>query len=170
MLISIKTCLLFLVSLTLLVGCTNNKNNFWHLQTINGVCFKSQKIYHTPCKENFTYEPEFEIIKNSHGIRAYLNVLSNTAFSGTDDRFVEAYLVINNATSQKFNLKRLTGGQRLMLPNDVIQKIIINLRNKNECYIYFNDYHIHLKPSNFDDLWFYQKPLINLPTLFKTPH
>jgi propanediol utilization protein len=150
-------------------SCGTKNEKYWCFQTIDGICLKSQRIYHSPCKQNICFEPEFEIIKNNKEIRAQFKILENTTFSTENDFIVEAVIKVDEENAKKFNLKRLTGGQCLMVPNDICSLIVLNLKQNKQINICFNNYHILLKPSNFNDLWNYKQPLFCTPQLFKSP-
>jgi hypothetical protein len=139
------------------------------MQIIDGLCLKSQRIYHTPCKNDYFNEPEFEVIRDKDGPRSYINVLCNNALSIDSGSFTDAYLLIEDAKPQKFLLKRFTGGQKLMLPKYISDKVIISLLNSKNVEIDFDHFKARLEYGNFKETWLFKKPIYVLPTLFKAP-
>lgn len=150
-------------------ACSKCDKNFWSMQILDGLCLKSQRIYHTPCKNNYLDEPEFEVIRDKSGPRSYINILCNNALSMDLSTFSDAYLIIEDSKPEKFLLKRFTGGQKLMLPKYISDKVIVSLLNSKNVEIDFDHFKARLECCNFKEIWLYKKPIYVLPTLFKAP-
>ena len=93
---------------------------------------------------------ELEIMKNSSGVRFYLNLLSFQAIPWKEDSSRSTVIIhFKEAPSWTVHPYLLEGGQRLLLPGNIADILIESLLNEQQFTIQLGRYQIEVVSINF---------------------
>lgn len=125
----------------------------WELEKTRSCspCFQSAKLF-LPVDDNFC-GMEIELTQGHCGLRMYVNVFT-LEFPYTQENDAKTALVITvDEVSQTIYADRFQGGQRLLLPPDASEYIILSLLANKKVDIRAGRFHSIVIPYKFESLF-----------------
>lgn len=137
-------CFFLLLSV---VSCNSGPNR-WKLTYLSAsdVKFSSSKLYHQT--SNQFHGLEFELLRLQDRLIAYLNVFSQTIPAASEPTSAKVTLRIDGKEHQGL-ARRLEGGQRLLLKEEMTDLIISSLRQGKAVEIILDGYEETITPEEF---------------------
>lgn len=136
--------------LTALIGCSSSHPRQWEIQEIltKRPCFNGGKAILSPDSE--CSHLELELIRNSSGLRFYINLLYLQAPPWTEDP-ARTCITIQFEGQEPWIVHPylLEGGQRLLLEGDVADFLIQTLVNEQDFTIQIGRNQIQVTSANF---------------------
>lgn len=163
-----KSLALCLISIGCLLTACASSNNWRHGHVNSGTSdFSSSRLSYT--NPNPSQGMDLEIIRTNKASRGYLAVHSHPILPYEKDP--KKALVSLQIEHESFSCiaSRHEGGHRVLLPEEIVQKIILSLMNGKEVLIETSGYKAQISPEGFSDHYLkFQNPS-NMKNLIKMP-
>ncbi|MCC5832477.1 MAG: hypothetical protein JJU12_05470 [Chlamydiales bacterium] len=144
-----KLC--YLIIILVLTACNSHKE-WTYSEVVSAAPELNSKQLRYRIKDEIT-GIEVELLEGAFGRFAYLNVCARQIPSLPGDACRSIVVFVIDDEKLSFQAERMLGGQKLLLPDEAIKKLIDSLDNNRSVSIYLDGFQTELKPSNFHKVY-----------------
>ncbi|MBS0627832.1 MAG: hypothetical protein JSS09_06435 [Verrucomicrobia bacterium] len=158
---------LLLGMLLILAACTPKSH--WNVSQIDGGSsqFRSSRLSYVI--SNASNSLQMEIIRREKALKGYLFVQGRTLLEHPETPKHSLIFVQIKEETNSYLVSRYEGGQRLLLPDDLLQKILKALKDETEVTLKVSGYQTTLTPAGFSSSYEKWQKNTHFPSFIKSP-